>query len=406
MTAVSRPRALPLRAAPIPLAAPDYGHVGASAAPITVVARVLDEERVMAAFASLLDELVTLRGTLDELGGDRLGFVDGGPGPAVSRVRLPSAVDARDANALWTLVDPVRSVPGEPLCRLRLIDTPAEKLVAISVSHAAFDGVGFGRLLLEWDRRARGLAPMRLAEDRAPVNPRGAGPAPGLTYDDQLRRFMVKPTVAQASDPFGGRFATDFILDRELRAEEERLREEGDPDDASDHEIVSAMLVKRRAAALARPAPIAVVCPVGLRCALPGVTPMYLGNAYLRRLVWIAPRDVEAPSVAAVVRKIRDSQRHVDVATITSTLRRLESWCRDQDWRSCWASPAPEHLAISNMTTSTLRSTVRGGGEALLVPLRNLTPAANVTFFSILGPVVLLQTFRHGGASRPLARAV
>ena len=75
----------------------------------------------------------------------------------------------------WT---PVETVPGRPLARVRLTQTPGGSVLGVGLSHAVVDGFSYFYFLSAWSRvfHGRDVPPPWL--DRAASRPGGRGPWP------------------------------------------------------------------------------------------------------------------------------------------------------------------------------------------------------------------------------------
>jgi shikimate O-hydroxycinnamoyltransferase len=67
-----------------------------------------------------------------------------------------SAAGLSDPEARYSFLDPVDSVPGEPLTRIRLSQTPEGSVLGVSMSHTVGDGFSYFFFLSSWARLFRG----------------------------------------------------------------------------------------------------------------------------------------------------------------------------------------------------------------------------------------------------------
>jgi len=201
-----------------------------------------------------------------------------------------------DPDARYGFLDPVNSVPDEPLARIKLNQTPEGSVLGVSISHAVGDGFSYFYFLSSWARLFHGgtvLEPftrrhLLIPESPArtePITPADVLAASGIFWDER------RPAIAR------DRIAWDrFHLSKEEQA---GLLAEAQPDaDArlSFNDVISAHLwrtyIPRWDGDDAEETTY-VSCPVDVRRIIEDFPRTYFGNA-----VGLATRPLERRALA------------------------------------------------------------------------------------------------------------
>ncbi len=109
-------------------------------------------------------------------------------GSSVALEMADSAGSFADSAEAETYIRPVASIPGEPLTRIRLTQTPGGSVLGVSISHALVDGFSFFHFLSSWARLAQGKRMLSPSHDRAPLLPAGVDPEPAIDAAEVLTR--------------------------------------------------------------------------------------------------------------------------------------------------------------------------------------------------------------------------
>lgn len=232
-----------------------------------------------------------------------------------------------DPDARYSFLDPVSSVPGEPLTRIKLTQTPEGSVLGVSMSHAVGDGFSYFYFLSAWARLSHGREVIQ------PFNGREL-----LIPEPQTRTDQVGPTdVLADSGIFWDKRRRAIARDRihwdrfHLSGEEQReLLAEAQPDsDArlSFNDVISAHLWRTyidRWDGDDGEETTYVSCPVDVRRIIKGFPRTYFGNP-----LGLATRSLERRALAEaplgrLASIVRSAVASVDETYMKNALRTLE----------------------------------------------------------------------------------
>jgi hypothetical protein len=158
----------------IPLSPIDHVFTGVGAYPLEFVFAYegrIDAGRLAESLRRTLAVLPAAGSRLVRLEDDSYGLEPAGDGctfeVGTSRTGFAGAADRH------AFVDAVETVPGQPLARVRLTQTPAGSVLGVGLSHAIVDGFSYFYFLSAWSQvfHGRGVPPPWL--DRGVLSPRG-----------------------------------------------------------------------------------------------------------------------------------------------------------------------------------------------------------------------------------------
>jgi shikimate O-hydroxycinnamoyltransferase len=235
-----------------------------------------------------------------------------------------------DTTDRHTLVDPVETVEGQPLARIRLTHTPGGSVLGVGLSHAVVDGFSYFAFLSAWSRVFQGQEIAPPFPDRSALQP---GRASGGTADPSghgqteslgmTGLFLGERRPAIPRDRL--RWTRRLFPRAELSA---RLAEaQGDcPARLSFNDVVVAWLWRTYVPtwASAGEETAFLSCPVDLRRVLPGFPPTYFGCAVALANASIERERLAAASPAELARKVRDAVAAVDEARARQSLRAID----------------------------------------------------------------------------------
>ena len=232
-----------------------------------------------------------------------------------------------EASDRHAFVDPVETVPGEPLARIRLTHTPAGSVLGVGLSHAIADGFSYFYFLSAWSHVFHGrevpppwldrtlISPGNDGGAPAPLGPEGVHEGCGLFLDER-RKAIPRDRLRWTRRAFP-------------RAELRRLLAEAQaecPVRLSHNDVVAAWLWRTHVPEWADPRePLAFLsCPVDLRRTLPGFPPTYFGCAVALASAQVERGPLAGSSLADLARRVRDAVAGVDEARARRSMQVIE----------------------------------------------------------------------------------
>jgi hypothetical protein len=248
-----------------------------------------------------------------------------------------SAVGFADAADRHAFVDPVETVPGQPLARIRLTQTADGSVLGVGLSHAIVDGFSYFYFLSAWSRvfhgrdvpppwLDRGLLqpgePPRVpADPSGPVQPEPLPMARSLA-EERLERDSVRAGCGLFFDERRRAVPRDRLRwTRRVfpKAELSALLAEAQaecPVRLSYNDVAAAWLWRAHVPgwAGAGEETAFLSCPVDLRRTLPGFPPTYFGCAVALANATIEGERLAGATLADLARRVRDAVAGVDEA--------------------------------------------------------------------------------------------
>lgn len=154
----------------IPLSPIDHVFTGQGSYPIEFVFSynsLIDEKQLLNSFKSVL-ELFSPVGSKLELVDRVYSFRKDQEGYHFEVVRGDVSFDETTDRELF--IDPVNTVEGEPLTRIRLTQTPKGSVLGVSISHCVADGFSYFYFLASWARMFHGKSVVPPSHERALLN--------------------------------------------------------------------------------------------------------------------------------------------------------------------------------------------------------------------------------------------
>jgi len=231
--------------------------------------------------------------------------------------------DAADRHAF---VDPVETVPGRPLARVRLTQTPDGSVLGVGLSHAVVDGFSYFYFLSAWSHvfHGRGVTPPWLdrgllgcdpAGPGQPLEPEGMREACGLFLDER-RPALPRDALRWARRVFPKAELSTLLAEAQADC----------PVRLSHNDVVAAWLWREHVPGWASPdEPTAFLsCPVDLRRTLPGFPPTYFGCAVALANATIERERLAGARLADLARRVRDAVAGVDEAGARRALAAID----------------------------------------------------------------------------------
>jgi shikimate O-hydroxycinnamoyltransferase len=313
----------------IPLTPIDHIFTGVGSYPIEFVFAyrdTIDPDRLLAGLREAVKHFVPVGSRLADVSENTYALQRSDEG--VHFEVTESSATFGDPDARYGFLDPVNSVAGEPLTRIKLSQTPEGSVLGVSISHAVGDGFSYFYFLSSWARLFQGGAVIEPFNGRELLIPErqtrtaGVSPADVLSdsgiFWDERRRAIARDRIHWDR----------FHLSREQQGE---LLAEAQPDaDArlSFNDVISAHLWKTYIArwdADDEEGTTYVSCPVDVRRIIKGFPRTYFGNA-----VGLATRSLESRALAEaplgrLASVIRSAVASVDETYMRNALSTLQA---------------------------------------------------------------------------------
>ena len=326
----------------------DHVFTGVGAYPLEFVFAYggrMDADRLASSLRRTLGLFPPAGSRLVRLEDDSYGLEPGDDGCAFEVGTSPTRfADAPDRHAF---VDPVETVPGQPLARVRLTDTPDGSVLGVGLSHAIVDGFSYFYFLSAWSQLFCGHAVAPPWLDRGALSPRGAPSGSGdegsaRTADSSVRERLERESVREACGLFLDdsrraiprdklRWTRRLFPRAELRALLAEAQSEC-PVRLSHNDVVAAWLWRTHVPDWADPRePLAFLsCPVDLRRTLPGFPPTYFGCAVALANATIERVRLAGATPAHLARRVRDAVAGIDEAASRRALAVIDRLRRQE----------------------------------------------------------------------------
>ncbi len=319
---------------PIPLSPIDQIFTGVGSYPIEFVFAYdgsLDADRLASSLEETLEYFPPARSKLIRLSEQSYGIEPSEDGLAfevVSSAATFSAVGTR-----YSYLNPVNSVEGEPLTRIKLSRTPEGSVLGVSMSHAVVDGFSYFYFLSSWARVYHGKRIHAPSHQRELLIPASTEPDRRLTSDDVLGEcgiFWAEPRNAISRDRLRwhryqfSREEMNEILKQAQRDCEVRL---------SHNDAISAWLWQKYVptwAATQMDAAAFASCPVDFRRLLDGFPPTYFGCAVSLATVSLDREYLSHAPLGVLAETIRNAVARVDVDYVRNSLTIVERLRRQE----------------------------------------------------------------------------
>ena len=281
----------------IPLTPIDHIFTGVGSYPIEFVFAYRDSiepDRLMASLNEAVRQFVPVGSKLAEVSENTYALRQSDDG--VRFQVTESSATFGDPDARYDFLDPVNSVPGEPLTRIKLSQTPEGSVIGVSMSHAVGDGFSYFYFLSAWARLFQGgriiepfngrdlLIPKQHART-GNVTPVDVLSDSGIFWDGR-RRAIARDRIHwdrfHLSKEYQGELLAEAQADADVRL--------------SFNDVISAHLWRTYIAKWDGDdgeAAAFVSCPVDVRRIIKGFPRTYFGNA-----VGLATRSLERGALA------------------------------------------------------------------------------------------------------------
>jgi shikimate O-hydroxycinnamoyltransferase len=318
----------------IPLSALDHIFTGTDSHPIEFAfsyADSIDPGRLQSSLEKTLEHFEPLSSQLARISDDAYGFrlEPGGLSFSTSH----SSVSFDDADNFYAFLDPVKTVEGEPLTRIKLTQTPAGSVLGVSISHTLVDGFSYFHFLSSWSRLFRGdpfIPPVHKREllipdtsdQREPITPDDLVAKAGVFWCEK-RGELAREQIRWES----------FILSRQRLKELLRQAQKESDTSFSHNDVIVAQLWKKYASEWSdgkgNPANY-VSLPVDIR-RIPGTLPQtYFGSAVCLTSTSMSYEELAASSLGKAALAIRSATGKVDQSYALGSLKILDALRRQE----------------------------------------------------------------------------
>jgi shikimate O-hydroxycinnamoyltransferase len=141
----------------IPLTPIDHIFTGIGSYPIEFVFAyrdTIDPDRLLASLSEVVRHFVPVGSRLAQVSENTYALQQSDDGAQFQATE--SSATFGDPETRYSFLDPVNSVVGEPLTRIKLSQTPEGSVIGVSMSHAVGDGFSYFYFLSAWARLFRG----------------------------------------------------------------------------------------------------------------------------------------------------------------------------------------------------------------------------------------------------------
>jgi shikimate O-hydroxycinnamoyltransferase len=220
-------------------------------------------------------------------------------------------------------IDPVHSVEGEPLIKVRLTRTPAGSVLGVSLSHSVADGFSYFYFLTSWSRIFHGKSVYPPSHQRTLL----------ITDSEKKEGHVTGEDVLKESGLFLGprrpAISRDKLVWETIRLGKQELQtmlaeaQEGSAVRFSFNDVVTAMLWKKFIPQWNQGGEgetTYMSCPVDFRRLLEGFPQNYFGNAVVLATTEITYKQLLSASLTELAQIIRDRVASVGEAYINGTM--------------------------------------------------------------------------------------
>jgi shikimate O-hydroxycinnamoyltransferase len=286
----------------------------------------IDPDRLLSSLSEVVRLFVPVSSRLVEVSANTYALSPSDDGLGFQEAE--SSANFGNPDARYSFLDPVNSVPGEPLTRIKLSQTPEGSVLGVSMSHTVGDGFSYFHFLSSWARLFRGSNIIEPSIGRESLIPERQDRLDEVTPGDVLADSGIFWDERRRS------IARDRIRWDRFRVSSEELSEllaEAQPTVAarlSFNDVVSAHLWRTYIAKWndgEGEETTYVSCPVDFRRLFKGFPRTYFGNG-----VGLATRSLESRALAdaplgQLASIIRSGVASVDEAYMQKALSTLEA---------------------------------------------------------------------------------
>jgi shikimate O-hydroxycinnamoyltransferase len=317
----------------IPLSSIDHVFTGIGSHPIEFVfsyADSIDPVRFRSSLEETLEHFPPLSSKIVRISDQAYGFRFDPRGLSFETTRSSASFD--DSENFYEFLDPVETVEGAPLTRIRLTQTPRGSVLGVSISHALVDGFSYFLFLSSWSNLFNGNPVVTPTHKRELLIPETSDHREPITPDDVLAHagfFLGEKRADLSRDQICWE---SFLLSRQMMRELLRQAQEESEVRFSHNDVIAAYLWKKYACEWSdsKGNPTSVSLPVDIR-RIPGAIPeVYFGCAVCLTTTSMDYEELAASSLGKAALTIRSAIRKVDQSYALGSLKILEALRRQK----------------------------------------------------------------------------
>ena len=320
----------------ISLSSIDHIFTGTGSYPIEFIfayPRKLDEKTLRSTLIDIINHFPTVSSKLVKRSDHEYGFELSQDGLVFDVKHSPDLFE--DCDKKYEYINPVNTVEGEPLTKIRITHTPGGSVLGVSISHAIADGFSYFHFLSSWAKLFQGKPFFPPIHERSllisdqnniqkiPITQKEVLINAGLFLQDK-REVIKKEDLKWESQVFHIDELKESLA-REQKNTETRL---------SFNDIVTAQLSKiylSRWQVPEQKIPCYISCPVDFRRILDGFPKTYFGNAVSLATTDIELEELKTISLSDLATRIRSNVKNVDKDRIETNLYCLTTLRHQQD---------------------------------------------------------------------------
>jgi hypothetical protein len=326
----------------------------------------IDPARLRRSLDRTLEDFWPLRSKLTRIAEHSYGFRSAGDGLVFQTSRSSDIFE--DTDDVLHFVDPVYSVEGEPLTRIKLTQTPDGSVLGLSISHALVDGFSLFHFLTSWSRVFQGQRVLSPSCERELLTPETSDAQGLLTADDVFARCGL--FWAGKRQPISREKLREERLLVSKEAMDELLAEaEEDCKAALFHnDVLTAYLWKRCIPQWDKGDgnPVTcMTCPVDFRRILRAVPRTYFGNALCFATASMDYESLASASLGELALLIRDAVSRVRQDYVSGSLQTLERLRRQRGldvMEEIHVVPPQHGMLVTNISRLPMQSLDFGAG--------------------------------------------
>ena len=315
-----------------PLSPIDYTFIGESAYPIEFAFQFegrLDPELLNKSLTRILPDFAPVASILKKTGSMTYAFEtssDGCPFTVVETETDPSL----DVPQVYELLDPVTTVPGEPMARIELTVGPTSSVLGVSLSHAIVDGYSYFYFLASWAAACRSASYKAPIHDRAILTPASL---PEMDLSEEAIRSGSGWSLGEkrSAPPRESLRWERLEFTKDELMEDVRAASEATGMRISVNDVLVIRLWKRFGASW--PAPDErrfLSLPIDFRRVHPEIDLRYFGNAVRGVTLEMKASDLETISISDAAARVHRAVGAIKADEAALSLRQLEALRRNQ----------------------------------------------------------------------------
>jgi hypothetical protein len=348
----------------------DYIFTGLGSQPVTFAFsydHILDPDALKKGLHAVLDLFPILQSTLTKTAENEYTYQICPEGLTFDV--LESSTPFRDRTSVWDYVSPVDTMPGHPLTKITLTQTPEGSILAVSISHALVDGFSYFHFFSSWARLCRGdrmLPPSLERQGLVPtLEPSAEAVTPQKFYNDCGLYYREVRTAVTSGQRREERF---FISKESIKSDLEEAKKEFPHVQFSENDVITARLWRQYLPVWypGKDNPMTyVTCPLDFRRIFRKIAKNYFGCALCFASGSMAFEQLATASLGQAALIINRSIHAVNEDHISRALQTLDD-LRNQKGLAAFEHihlKHPEHgIIVTNLTRLPVRDLDFGSG--------------------------------------------